>query len=684
MTMAACRVGIDVGGTFTDFVLVNTETGNLTFFKEPSVPSDPSASVERGLPKLVEKAGVTPADVEYIIHGTTLGLNAIIQRRGAKVAMVVTRGFRDLLEIGRSRMPDSYDQRASKEESLVPRDLVFELDARVGAEGDILAQPSEADLDRLAEDLAATGCAAVAVVLLNSYLHPEIERQVTEGLRRRLPEVILTGSSGIWPEIREYERSLIAVLNAYVNPLMDSYFTKLKTRLETVGVRGQIYITASNGGTLSLATANDRPIETLLSGPASGVTAAQFIAARSGQDRVITFDMGGTSSDMAVCKGSEPESTTRTHIADFPLVMPVVNVSAIGAGGGSIVWVDKYGVLKVGPESAGADPGPVCYGRGGTRPTVTDCYVATGLIDPSRFLGGRMQLDRDAALAALAELAPRLGMATGTDIAEAALRVATALMTTELRKSMAQRGEDPRDFAIMPFGGAGPTHANMLAEDAGIRRMLVPTIPGTFCAMGATRANVKRDYVRSLRHTITSPSESDVLLEAALNELREKGAEWISGEGSGLGTPLISASADMRYAGQAFDLPVPIDTSAPVRASDLCEGFHRAHEALYGFRDEDSGIEIVTLRSRIEARLPEWDVASLPSTAAAAPRTRRLVRFGSKDLDVPVYDRPMLAPGQVLHGPAVLEQEDTTTWVLPDWSVRVHENGTLILEAENA
>ena len=683
MTKAACRVGIDVGGTFTDFVLVNTETGNLTFYKEPSVPSDPSASVERGIPKLVEKAGVKPSDVEYIIHGTTLGLNAIIQRRGAQVAMVVSKGFKDLLEIGRSRMSNSYDLRATKEESLVPRDMVLELDARVGADGEILSRPSEADLDALADELKATGAAAVAVVLLNSYLHPDMERDVTDGLRKRLPGIILTDSAGIWPEIREYERSLIAVLNAYVNPLMDSYFSRLKTRLKDVGIAGQIYITASNGGTLSLVTANERPIETLLSGPASGVTAAQFVASRCGHDRIITFDMGGTSSDMAVCKGVDPESTTRTHIADFPLVMPVVNVSAIGAGGGSIVWVDDYGVLKVGPDSAGADPGPVCYGRGGTQPTVTDCYLAIGLIDPDRFLGGRMRLDREASIAALAKLAPRLGLDDGVSVAEAALRVATALMTTELRKSMAQRGEDPRDYAVMPFGGAGPTHANMLAEEAGISRMVIPSIPGTFCAMGATRANVKRDYVRSLRHEVHDLGAADMLVNAAYQELRDRGLEWVAGEGAGLGTPIVSASADMRYAGQAFDLPVPLDTGAVLKASDLCEGFHRAHEALYGFRDEDSPIEIVTIRARIEARLPEWDIANLPFGPDATAGATRTVRHGGTDHEVPVYDRPSLAPGQKLAGPAVLEQEDTTIWILPGWSAETHETGTLILQKDS-
>lgn len=685
MSKAQCRIGIDVGGTFTDFVLVNAATGATTFFKEPSVPADPSASVQRGISKVIAKAGVTNDDVELVIHGTTIGLNAIIQRRGARIALVVPRGFRDILEIARSRMPNSYDMNADKEQVLVPRDLVFEVGAAISAQGEVLARPDAAELDALAADLKASGVAAVAVTLLHAYLYPETEREIVAGLADRLPDVLVSAAAEIWPETREYERTLVALLNSYVHPLMTSYFTLLQQRLAGLGLTAPVYITSSNGGTLSIDTARDRPIDTVLSGPASGVVAAQVIAAQSGLDRIITFDMGGTSSDIAVTRNGDPEYTTRTHVGDFPLVLPVVNVAAIGAGGGSIIWVDEHGVLKVGPGSAGADPGPVCYGRGGTSPCVTDCYVAIGLIDPDRFLEGRMKLDRAAALAALAAVGARIGI-TGPDAgvrtAEAALQVATAVMGTELRKSLAQRGEDPRSFALMPFGGAGPTHANMLAAEVGLTSMIVPGAPGTFCAMGATLADIKRDYLRSLRHRVTDPAATADLLARTLGELMATGRTWIAGEGSNLGDPVFAVTADLHYEGEAFDInvPAPADGSR-IDVAALCEAFHQQHERQYGFRDPDSPIEIVTLRLRVTANLPRVPTSTTVGTVVAVPVEQRQVWHDGGYVPAAVYNRRLLAAGQKVAGPAVLEQEDTTTWLLPGWTVEVEPNGTLIARA---
>lgn len=668
MSKPSCRIGIDVGGTFTDFVLVNATTGITTFFKEPSVPSDPSASVERGIVKVIEKAGVTNDDVELVIHGTTIGLNAIIQRRGARIALVVPRGFRDILEIARSRMPNSYDLNADKEHVLVPRDLVFEIGAGIGVDGTVLQRPDAAEIKALAAELRQSGVAAVALTLLHSYLHPALEREIVAALSAELPDILITASSEIWPEMREYERSLVALLNSYVHPLMTSYFTLLKGRLAGLGLKAPIYITSSNGGTLSIDTAQERPIDTILSGPASGVVAAQVIAAQSGLDRIITFDMGGTSSDIAVTRDGDPEYTTRTHVGDFPLVLPVVNVSAIGAGGGSIIWVDEHGVLKVGPGSAGADPGPVCYGRGGTSPCVTDCYVAIGLINPDRFLEGRMKLDRELALKALADVGAKIGV-TGEDAgvrtAEAALRVATAVMGTELRKSLAQRGEDPRTFALMPFGGAGPTHANMLASEVGLTSMIIPGAPGTFCAMGATLADVKRDYIRSLRHRVVDMDAAGKLLSTALGELMDTGSAWIAGEGSNIGEPAFTVTADLHYEGEAFDINVvtPIN-GRDVDIEALCEVFHQEHEKRYGFRDLESYVEIVTLRLRVTANLPPLPMSSAVGETTALPKEVRSIYSGGSFVPVEVYDRRRLAPGQKVSGPLVLEQEDTTTWVL--------------------
>ncbi|PWL19481.1 hypothetical protein DKP76_02745 [Falsochrobactrum shanghaiense] len=685
MSKAQCRIGVDVGGTFTDFVLVNAATGQTTFFKEPSVPSDPSASVERGIVKVIEKAGVTNDDVELVIHGTTIGLNAIIQRRGAPIALVVPKGFRDILEIARSRMPNSYDMNAGKEEVLVPRDLVFEVGASMGANGEILSRPDADELDALAARLKETGVAAVAVTLIHAYLYPSLERDVVSALAQRLPGILVTASAEIWPETREYERTLVTLLNSYVHPLMTGYFTLLQERLARLGLTAPVYITSSNGGTLSVDTARDRPIDTVLSGPASGVVAAHVIAGQSGVDRIITFDMGGTSSDIAVTRNGDPEYTTRTHIGDFPLVLPVVNVSAIGAGGGSIIWVDEHGLLKVGPGSAGADPGPVCYGRGGMSPCITDCYVAIGLIDPDRFLEGRMKLDRQAALDALAAVGEKIGISgpdAGVRTAEAALRIATAVMGTELRKSLAQRGEDPRSFALMPFGGAGPTHANMLASEVGLTSMIVPGAPGTFCAMGATLADIKRDYLRSLRHRVTNPAVTAGLLSKTLSELVRTGREWIAGEGSNLGDPVLTITADLHYEGEAFDINVP----APMHGDEidvaaLCEAFHQQHERQYGFRDLESPIEIVTLRLRVSANLPRVPTAMTVGDESAEALETRSIWHDGGFMPVSVYNRRGLARGQRVAGPIVLEQEDTTTWILPGWEVEVQENGSILAQA---
>lgn len=677
---ARCRVGIDVGGTFTDFVLTDTATGRLTYFKEPSVPKDPSLAVERGMLSLLDRAGLKPSDVELVVHGTTLGVNAIIQRRGARIALVSSMGNRDVLEIARCRMPSSYDLHAQKEEPLVPRDLAFEVAARGRPDGGAAVEPTDEALAELAERIRATGVAAVAVMLLNSYANPALERRVAEGLRARLPGVLVSCSAEVWPEIREYERALVATLNAYIHPLLERYYTTLTERMRRIGIGAPLYITASNGGSLSVDSARARPIETVMSGPASGVVAAARTAALARRPRIITFDMGGTSSDIAVSEGGEPEYTTRTMIGDFPLVLPVVNVSSIGAGGGSLVWVDPQGVLKVGPDSAGADPGPICYRRGGTRPTVTDCYVAAGIIDPGTFLGGRMTLDKDAAVAALAEIARTIGLdgpEGAARAAEAALDVATAKMATELFKGLAQRGLDPRAFALVPFGGAGPTHSNLLAEEARLDTIVVPPAPGTFCAMGAVLADIKRDYVRTVRRRLDAALARH--LDELLGDMARDARAWLDREGTIVGATAMRCDADMRYAGQAYELHVPLpDAMKGVDAAAVAELFHRAHERVYGFRDASSPIEITTLRLGIVGKVPP--VEAPRGTRAAAPpvphRRRRVFRRGAW-IEAAVHRRADLLPGHAFAGPALVEQEDTTTWVLPGWRVEVDDAGNL-------
>jgi N-methylhydantoinase A len=688
---ARFRIGIDVGGTFTDFVVADMR-GGLLFHKQPSVPADPSASVEAGIAAILAEQGIDPHQVELLVHGTTIGLNAIIQRRGARLAMVVSRGTRDVLEIARLRLPSSYDVTVPRERPLVPRRLMFEVSARMRADGTIETRPTEAELDRIAARIAAARVDAVAVMLLNSYRDPSLEHLVADAVRQRLPGILVTESAALWPEVREYERALIAGLNAYIHPLMQGYLDRLQGRMAGLGIAAPIYITANNGGTLSLATARERPIDTVLSGPASGVVAATRIGETTGLAQLVTIDMGGTSADVSILQAGVPEFTTATSVGDFPLMMPVVNVGAIGAGGGSLLWVDAQGVLKVGPESAGAEPGPVCYGRGGLVPTITDCYVALGIIDPRQFLGGRMALDADAALVTLDQLAGRLGYdgaERAAQVAEAALKVASARMATELTKLMATQGADRRRFALVAFGGAGPTHANLLADEVGLGTILVPRAPGTFCALGAILADVRRDYVRTLRHLVGARLAADAdgwpAIAAALGQLEQEARDWIAREGALIGAHDLVVTIRMRYPDQAYELEVIV----PEKPRDGLSGpalaglFHAEHQRLYGFAEHDSAVQVTTVRLGVIGRVPPVALPVVPAGEVTAAGRRR-IRHGGRRIEAKVFARDSLGAGAVVQGPAIIEQPDTTVLVLPGWQARADRFGTLHLTAERA
>ena len=679
-----CRIGIDVGGTFTDFVLVDMASRAMTRFKEPSVPGDPSLSIERGLPALIARAGVTPADIELIVHGTTLLVNAIIQRRGARIALVVSKGNRGILEIGRANLAHTQDFTLRKEEPLVTRDLIFETSARLKADGTVVAEADQREFDAIAQRLKAEGVDAVAVQLLHSFRFPDLERQVAEALRARLPDVPVTESAHIWPELGEFERSLVSLMNAYVQPIMDAYLARLTERVKKLGVSAPIYITASNGGTITVETAVDRPIDTILSGPASGVVAATRAADVAGIRNLVTIDMGGTSCDVSVVLDGEPSFTTLSHVGEFPLILPVLDVSAIGAGGGSIIWVDAQGVLKIGPRSAGADPGPVCYSRGGTEPTVTDCYLLVGYIDPKHFLGGRMALDRAAAERALDGIADQIGL-EGPDravwAASAALQVTTAVMAAELNKGLARRGEDPRDFALMAFGGAGPTHANLLAVESGLSSLIVPPASSTFCALGAILADVKRDYVRSHHVGLDQPGAA-ATLKTIFRELEADARAWIEREGDLLGRPEFLVTLEMHYTDQAFELQVTLPDALRVEPDEaaITELFHQAHEKLYGFRDRDSSAEVTTQRLQVIGRMPPIEFPEAPAGGRAEAIGRRRVYHEGTFLEVPVYDRKTLGRDATVKGPAIVEQEDGTTWIVPGWNAAVDRIGNLLVE----
>jgi N-methylhydantoinase A len=680
-----CRIGIDVGGTFTDFVLADARSGRLTHFKEPSVPEDPSKSVARGLPELLARAHAAPADVELVVHGTTLPLNALIQRRGARLGLVVSRGNRGILEIGRGQLPGAFSFLQRKEEVLVPRDLIAEISARLDFRGRVFDPFVEAELDAIAERFRRNTIDSVTVLLMHSYAQPDFEEGVAEALRRRLPGVRVSASSAIWPERREFERCSMALMNAFVAPMMQSYFDRLEASMAAAAITAPVYITSNNGGTLSLRTARDRPIDTVLSGPASGVVAASIVAGAARMQNILSIDMGGTSADVSVIHDCTPAQTTKSTVGGLPLIAPVVAVSAIGAGGGSIVWVDGQGFLKVGPHSAGASPGPASYGKGGTAATLTDCYLVAGYLRADRFLGGRMPLDMQAARRALEQVAERIGF-TGADrverTAEAALRIATVILSTEISRKLAQDGATASDFALIAFGGAGPTHGNHLAEESRLPAVLIPRSPSTFCALGAILSDVKRDFVNSRFFDISKDPAALAELQACYDRLQAEAAQWIASEGSLIAAPTFEVFAEMRYADQAYDLQIPLTdvVAHGLAVPELVARFEAAHQRVYNHIDPGCPVRVTAQRLRVTAEVPRLETVRIErsSTEPLCEETRPLF-FDGAFRPARIFSREPLRYGHTIDGLAIIEQEDTAVTVLPGWQAAVDQFGDIIL-----
>ena len=488
------RLGVDIGGTFTDVLVFNDVSGALTSLKVPSNRQDPAQAIVTGLEALRDRHGVDPGMIGYFSHGTTLGVNTLLERDGAEVGLLVTKGFRDILELRRLRLPQANNLYAPRPRALAPRRRVAEINERLGYDGSVIVPVAREDVVAKARALLDGGADNIAICFLHSYRNGDHESQAKQWILEEFPGAYVIASAELWPQQREYERALVGVINGYIGARMRRYFETLKERAENSGVVTRIFSTKSNGGVMSIEAAGERPVETLLSGPASGVMGAAFIGQLIGDTRLLTLDMGGTSVDMALINGEVPYSNENT-VGDFTVVLPAVDVSAIGAGGGSIAWLDAEGVLKVGPRSAGANPGPACYGRGGTEPTVTDAYAVLGIM--TSILGGEMKLQFDKARAALATIGTRLGL-TVEQAADAVLQVATANIYAEAVPQLARRGVDAKEFSLLCYGAAGPTHSFMLARELNLRRVIVPPMPGLLCALGCLVADLRADFVRSL------------------------------------------------------------------------------------------------------------------------------------------------------------------------------------------
>lgn len=679
----AYRLGIDIGGTFTDAVLVNERSGEVSVLKVPSTRREPWKAVLSVLHRLETDLGVAPDSIRYFVHGTTLATNTIIERSGARTGLLVTKGFKDILEIGRMRMPDVLDFFAEAPRPLVERCHVVEVEERMLANGQVRQPLDEGSVRAGTAGLIEDAVQAVAVCFLHSYKYPQHEEAAGELIRAEFPELYLALSSDLWPELREYERAIVAVIDAYVGPRMAGYFGSLEESLRQEGVRAPILVTRSNGGIMSARTAQHSAAQTLLSGPASGVMGAAYVGGLAGYAKIIGLDMGGTSADIGIIDGG-PLLSTESRVGDFPVVMPAVDVSSIGAGGGSIAWCDAGGVLKVGPRSAGSEPGPACLGRGGEEPTVTDAYVQLGIIHPDRFLGGELQLRSELAQAALERLGKRFGI-SALDAADAILSVTTANMYAEFIPLVAKKGIELADFVLLAYGGAGPTHACLFAEETGIKRIVVPTSPGTLCAFGALTMDVKSDYVRSLYRGLDNLTAGD--LEEAFAALEREASHWLRAEGVAVDEVAFFRSADMRYVGQGFDVSVgyPTDARGPDGRERLARAFHERHHALYRHSDTAAPAEITSLRLTVMGRTPKPPFPKgEESREPVRPTGSRRVYYRGGFLECQVYNRRDVRPGHRLQGPCVVEQYDTTTFITPRFTARCEDFGNLLLEAEGS
>ncbi len=696
------RIGIDIGGTFTDFVVFEPGVGTLATFKVLSTPGDPAAAVLEGLSRVrsskdafgseadSELGSETDSELELdpravsgsgtlrIVHGSTVATNAVLERRGAPTALVTTRGFRDVLRIGRQARPALYDLRVRRAEPLVPPERCFEVDERVDRRGEVILPLDDEEVDRLVRVLRETGAESVAVSLLFSFARPEHEERVAERLRRE--GFFVSASSHVLPEFREYERASTTVLDAYVTPVLDRYLGRLEQELGGAELR----IMLSNGGSARAAEARRQGVRSVLSGPAGGVVGAVRVARAAGLEKVITFDMGGTSTDVSLADG-EPRLTAEGELAGVPVRVPIVDLHTVGSGGGSVAYVDTGGALRVGPRSAGADPGPTCYGRGGEEPTVTDANLVLGRLPADRFLGGAMTLDMGAARAALERLAVEAGIEGGPDAGDdlnsaeraalGVIRVAEAHMERALRVISVERGHDPADFALVSFGGAGGLHATRLARALGIGRVLVPPEASTLSALGMLLAPVARDYVL----TVMLPGDtSHQKLEERLRPLRERGRSDLRAEGVGEEEAQLRAELDVRYAGQSWELSVPL-------TADYLERFHAVHEEAYGHADRGAAVEVVNLRLRAWGalpvpRLPEGERG--PPHPSAALLDRRPVVVGGCRCEVPFYLAERLQPGHRVDGPAVVVRSDTTVLLEPGDRAEVDRGFRLLIDTE--
>ena len=666
-------LGVDVGGTFTDLVFLDRASGRLQVLKTPSTPNDQSEGILVGIGRLsLESEGL-----ERIVHGTTVATNTALEGDGARLAVLTTEGHRDVLVVGRGNRMAIYNIKAPPNRPLVPRSRCYEVRERLRVDGAVSIPLDEEGVAAIGRRLAEDRIEAVAVCFLHSYANADHERRSAEILSRYLPEAVITTSSEVLPEYREYERFSTTALNAYVAPRMRRYLSELRNRLGSAGISAPLSIMTSNGGTLPAHRVESMPVLSMLSGPAAGVIAASYVGHAASFPDVITCDMGGTSTDVCLVRGGEFSMTTEGRVAAFPVKIRQIDINTVGAGGGSIAAVASGGFLTVGPRSAKAFPGPACFGRGGIEPTVTDANVALGRLGTEQLLGGEIRLDRAAAAAAVGCLGKKIGL-SAEKMAEGILRIAVVSMAAAIKEVSVLRGIDPRDFALLSYGGAGPLQAAAIADELGMRTVVVPPMPGNFSAFGLLVADVRRDFVRTKVATIDMLSPADV--RATLSGLLEDGERELEAAGFPPARRRFAATLDMRYSGQSFELSVPVDTDLADMAK-IVKSFEAVYELRYG-GTTTAPVEIVSYRIAAwglsdKPALPPVDAAG--RTMAAAILSKRQVVFDGATHSASIIDRERMPPGGAVAGPAIIEEAGSSTVVPPGWSIALDWIGCLVL-----
>jgi len=666
------KLSIDIGGTFTDFVLIKDD--EIKVLKVASTPDDPANAVISGI-KII---GVAEKDIEYLVHGTTVATNAVLEHKGAKVAMITTKGFKDVIEIGRQSRgwpkPNIYDFFIDKPKPLAKCEYRFEVTERVDYKGNIVVDLDRKELKKIIQKIQDSAIESVAICFLFSYANPKHELEAKDLIKKELPNLHISSSAEVVPEYREYERFSTTLLNAYTAPIMSKYLKHLKTSDATVPVK--IFLMESNGGIMTLETAIQRSVHTLLSGPAAGVIGSAFLSDLLGYKNAITFDMGGTSTDVCLIENGNPNITTEGFIGSYPVKVPMININTVGAGGGSIAWVDAGGALRVGPESAGADPGPACYAKAGENATVTDANVVLGYINPDYFLGGEMKLDMQSAIKSIKKISKEIDLDL-IKTASGIIQVANSNMERAIRVISVEKGYDLRDFVLIAYGGSGGLHATALAKDLNLPIVVLPRYSGVFSAIGLLSADIKQDY--SLTRIQKTKDVAEKELENSFKEMENKARSKLESEG--FKEVLINRSVDMRYVGQSFELNIPLSICD---INQIVKDFNALHEKTYGYC-ADMETEIVNLRISAIVKTPKIKLKKLNITGnlERAFKYERTAYFGEL-LEVPVYEHSLLSSGNIINGPAIIEQVESTIVIHPKQKARLDDYGNVVIKISDA